>query len=164
MCMLISIHWSVFISVRLQFSDTYSIWDLTTSSLWSLHSLHSPTKILNSYYFLVCASLLVHKIAYLIFGNKSIPCWALCCWTITWMSEVVLTSKGHVNPCIFYFLCLLLWHCVNPHAVTAVVFPAVISPLLSDTQQMIDSDSCVLLFDLICSAFLCIILIHGADP
>lgn len=47
---------------------------------------------------------------------------------------------------------------------TAVVLAVVISPVLSDPQEMIELDSCVPLFDLINSVFLCFILIHVADP
>lgn len=47
---------------------------------------------------------------------------------------------------------------------TVVVLPAVISPVLSDLQEMIGLDSCVPLFHLINSVFLSFILIHAADP
>lgn len=47
---------------------------------------------------------------------------------------------------------------------TAAVSAAVISPVLSNPQEMIRLDSCVPLFDLINSAFLCFVLIHVADP
>lgn len=66
------------------------------------------------------------------------------------MSEVVLTSKGRV----------LFTSFLEPVDIEVVLL-AVISPALSDPQEMIGPDSCVLLFDLINSVLL---LIHVADP
>ncbi len=72
------------------------------------------------------------------------------------------------HACLFFFFCLFFFsHGLYPHAETvdtAVVLPAVVSPVLSDPQEVIGLDSCVPLFDLINSMFLCFILIHGADP
>lgn len=84
------------------------------------------------------------------------------------MSKAVLTSKGHeTHLCFSFFFCLFILHGFYPHGESvdsAAVSAAVISPVLSNPQEMIGLDSCVPLFDLINSVFLCFVLIRVADP